>query len=245
MPPRKSLLPGPTARCARGRRGTDAALMTKEGCPVRYLWIDEYLLSKRGVTKDLQPEWNWIRYHIGGKMFAAILLDRNDQPYFINLKLEPAEGELARKQYPDVIPGYYSNKQHWNSVKPDGAIPDDLLKAWLDRSCQLVLKSFSRRKQREILGLSVCGTDCSACPLHGTLCTGCNEACGSVFHAPEGKPCPIYECCVHRHRLTACASCDQLPCAVWQATRDPSMTDAQFRKSIENRVAALKSSGLA
>ena len=211
---------------------------------MKYPWIDEYLLSKRGVTKDLQAKWNWIRYHIGGKMFAAILLDNDDRPCYINLKLEPMEGELMRKQYPDIIPGYYSNKQHWNSVMPDGDIPDDLLRHWLDRSYCLVLKDFSKAKQREILGLSVCGTDCSACPLLGNPCTGCNEACGKVFHAPEEKPCPIYACCANRNRFATCASCGELPCAVWQATRDPSMTDEQFEKSIRDRANQLKHSGL-
>ena len=42
---------------------------------MRYDWLDEYLLQKRGVTKDLQPVWNWVRYMIGGKMFAAVCLD--------------------------------------------------------------------------------------------------------------------------------------------------------------------------
>ena len=79
---------------------------------MKYPWIDEYLMARRGVTKDLQAEWNWIRYHIGGKMFAAILLDDSNRPYYINLKLEPLEGELMRQQYPDIIPGYYSNEQH-------------------------------------------------------------------------------------------------------------------------------------
>ena len=207
---------------------------------MKYPWIDEYLMAKRGVTKDLQAEWNWIRYHIGGKMFAAVLLDHDDRPYYINLKLDPAEGELMQKQYPDVIPGYYSNKLHWNSVKPDGDIPDDLLKTWLDRSYLLVLQDLPKAKQREILGLSVCGTDCSACPLHGNLCTGCNEACGKVFHAPEGKPCPIYGCCVNKHHYATCASCSRVPCAVWQATRDPSMTDEQFEQSVNDRVSALR-----
>ena len=207
---------------------------------MKYPWIDEYLMAKRGVTKDLQAEWNWIRYHIGGKMFAAVLLDHDDRPYYINLKLDPAEGELMRKQYLDVIPGYYSNKLHWNSVKPDGDIPDDLLKTWLDRSYLLVLQDLPKAKQREILGLSVCGTDCSACPLHGNLCTGCNEACGKVFHAPEGKPCPIYGCCVNKHHYATCASCSRVPCAVWQATRDPSMTDEQFEQSVNDRVSALR-----
>ena len=28
---------------------------------MRYTWIDEYLLSKAGVTKDLQKDWNSIK----------------------------------------------------------------------------------------------------------------------------------------------------------------------------------------
>lgn len=43
---------------------------------MRYKWMDGYLLKKRSVTKDFQPVWNWIRYHAGGKMFAAICLDK-------------------------------------------------------------------------------------------------------------------------------------------------------------------------
>ncbi len=211
---------------------------------MKYPWIDEYLMAKRSVTRDLQKEWNWIRYQIGGKMFAAVLLDHDDQPYYINLKLEPLEGELMRQQYPDIIPGYYSNKQHWNSVMADGDIPDELLKHWLDRAYQLVLRDFGKAKQRGILGLTVCGTDCSACPLYGNPCAGCNEACGKAFHVPEGKPCAIYACCVNRHHYASCASCDQLPCDLWRATRDPSMTDEQFEKSIADRVDILRKSGL-
>lgn len=29
---------------------------------MKYLWLDNELLAKPGVTKDLQAEWNWIRY---------------------------------------------------------------------------------------------------------------------------------------------------------------------------------------
>lgn len=207
---------------------------------MRYPWIDEYLLSKRGVTRDLQRDWNWIRYHVGGKMFAAVLLDRDDKPYYINLKLEPLEGEQMRQQYPDIIPGYYSDKRHWNSVRPDGMIPDELLRHWLDRSYQLVLQGFGKARQREILGLSVCGTDCTACPFLGNPCAGCSACAGKVFHAPEGKACPIYACCSGKHHFATCASCAQMPCGVWQSTRDPSMTDEQFRESIEKRSKALR-----
>lgn len=120
---------------------------------MKYNWIDEFLLSKQGVTKDLQAEWNWIRYHIGGKMFAAVCLDDNDKPYYITLKLDPAEGEFLREQYADIVPGYYMNKTHWNSIKPDGEVPDALLKDMLDKSYQLVLAGFSKKRQKEILGV--------------------------------------------------------------------------------------------
>ena len=119
---------------------------------MKYEWIDEYLLKKAGVTKDHQKEWNWIRYHIGGKMFAAVCLDDNDKPYYITLKLEPLEGDFFRKQYEDIIPGYYMNKMHWNSVKADGDVPDDVLKDLLDKAYQIVLGSLSRKKQKEVLG---------------------------------------------------------------------------------------------
>lgn len=119
---------------------------------MKYPWIEDYLMEKIGVTKDLQAEWNWIRFQIGGKMFAAICLDDNDKPYYITLKLEPQEGIFWREQYEDIIPGYYMNKVHWNSVKADGDVPDDILKDLLDKAYQIVLGSLSKKKQKEILG---------------------------------------------------------------------------------------------
>ena len=119
---------------------------------MRYTWMDEYLLAKKGVTKDLQADWNWIRYQIGGKMFAALCLDDGGRPVYITLKLKPEEGEFWRGQYGDVIPGYYMNKTHWNSINPDGQVPDGILRDMLDRSYALVLAGLSKKTQREILG---------------------------------------------------------------------------------------------
>lgn len=121
---------------------------------MKYPWIDDFLLHKPGVTKDLQQDWNWIRYQIGGKMFAAVCLGADNEPYYITLKLEPSEGDFLRSQYADIVPGYYMNKVHWNSIKPDGEVPDELLKDLLDKSYQLVLNGLSRKKQKEILGES-------------------------------------------------------------------------------------------
>ena len=118
---------------------------------MKYDWIDEYLLKKPAVTKDLQEEWNWIRYHIGGKMFVAICRDDDNNPVYITLKLDPLEGDYLRKTYEDIIPGYYMNKTHWNSVKADGKVPDDVLKDMLDKAYKIVLESLPKKKQKEIL----------------------------------------------------------------------------------------------
>ena len=70
----------------------------------------------------------------------------------VSLKLEPLEGEFLRGQYPDIAPGYYMNKQHWNSIRFDGEVPDDLLRELTEKSYQLVLKGLSK-KQREALDI--------------------------------------------------------------------------------------------
>lgn len=208
---------------------------------MKYDWLDEYLLSKRGVTKDLQKDWNWLRYHIGGKMFAAVCRKREDNnPYFITLKLEPEEGDFLRKQYEDIVPGYYMNKEHWNSIKPDGNVPDDLLKDLLDKSYELVLGGFSKKRQREILGISCCGTECGKCSFYGNMCEGCNESKGKVFHAPEGRACAIYACSVNKKKLRHCGQCGEVPCEVWRGTKDPGFSDEEFEKNIRHRVENLK-----
>lgn len=118
---------------------------------MKYEWIDQFLLNKKGVTKDLKEEWNWIRYQIGGKMFVAVCLDENNEPYYITLKLDPMEGEFLRNQYPDILPGYYMNKVHWNSIKADGDVPDALMEDMLTKAYELVLRGFSKKKQQELL----------------------------------------------------------------------------------------------
>lgn len=216
---------------------------------MRYKWLDKYLLSKPGVTKDLQKDWNWIRYQIGGKMFAAVCLGENNEPYYITLKLEPLEGDYLRQQFEDIIPGYYMNKVHWNSINPDGGVPDDLLKDLLDKSYQLVLGGFSKKKQKEISehaiskkNISCCGAECEKCGCYGTMCKGCNESLGKVFHAPKGQACPIYECSINQKKYRGCGECQNVPCDIWRNTKDPSLTDEEFEQSISERVWTLQKS---
>ncbi|MDE6204014.1 MAG: hypothetical protein K2G19_11135 [Lachnospiraceae bacterium] len=88
--------------------------------------------------------------------------------------------------------------------------------------------------------LSVCGTDCGACYCFGKMCSGCNACEGKVFHAPEGKACPIYSCVRNERGMHDCGKCEEVPCKIWLNTRDPKYTDEEFDANVAMRVQTLK-----
>ena len=116
---------------------------------MKYEWLDAYCLAKKGAEKDFKAEWNATRYMIRGKMFAMQGGDKYGKP-IITVKLEPLFGELLRKQYKDIVPGYYMNKDHWNSLYLDGDVPDDVLRDMLDKAYNILLASLSKKAQDEI-----------------------------------------------------------------------------------------------
>ncbi len=122
-----------------------------------YDWLDAYLLAKPGVTKDYKIEWCWYRYMVGGKMFAATMRpsEKYDPSYaekdLINLKCDPMLAELLRKEYPEVLPGFYSDKRCWNSVDLGGSLTNDQLKQMCDDSYRLIFGKLTKKLQKEIL----------------------------------------------------------------------------------------------
>ena len=117
-----------------------------------YEWKDSFLLSLPGVCKDFKTEWNWTRYMVGGKLFCAVCHDERGGEVFITMKLEPLRGEFLRGQYADILPGYYMNKVHWNSVGAEGSVPQELLRDMLEESYRLVAGGLAK-KTRAALGL--------------------------------------------------------------------------------------------
>ena len=124
---------------------------------MKYEWLDEYLLSLPGVERDYKPEWAWFRYMIRGKLFAAVCTPGPEHKTYgghdlINLKCDPAEAELLRAQYPEILPGFYCDKRHWIACLLDGELPDEVLRALCAKSHLLVLEKLPKYIQREILG---------------------------------------------------------------------------------------------
>ena len=122
-----------------------------------YDWLDSYLLSKSGVTKDYKVEWGWHRYQVGGKLFAAVMhpSEKYAPEYaekdLINLKCDPMLAELLRKEHPEVLPGFYTDKRCWNAVDLGGGLPEGLLRQMCDDSYRLVFEKPTKKMQREIL----------------------------------------------------------------------------------------------
>ena len=118
----------------------------------KYDLFEDYCKSKKGVIKDYKPEWDVHRYMLRDKMFIMHGGDKEGRE-IITLKLDPMYGQFLREQYNGVIvPGYYMNKEHWNSVYVDGNVPDDVLRDMADTSYGVILSGFSKKIQYEILG---------------------------------------------------------------------------------------------
>ena len=122
---------------------------------MRYEWLDDYLLSLPGAEKDYKPEWGWFRYMLRGKLFAAVCSPGSEHKIYggydlVNLKCDPARSELLRAAYPDILPGFYSDKRTWIACFLDGELPDDLLRELCADSHRLVLEKLPQYVQRKI-----------------------------------------------------------------------------------------------
>lgn len=123
---------------------------------MRYDWLDAYLLSLPGAEKDYKPEWQWFRYMVRGKLFAAVCSPGPEHRTYgghdlVNLKCEPAESGLLRAQYPEILPGFYTDKRTWIAALLDGDLPDEVLRQLCADSHRLVLAKLPKYVQRDIL----------------------------------------------------------------------------------------------
>ena len=64
----------------------------------------------------------------------------------------PAEAELLRGQYSEILPGFYCDKRTWIACLLDGELPDEVLRDLCAKSHRLVLGKLPKYVQREILG---------------------------------------------------------------------------------------------
>lgn len=114
-------------------------------------WLDEYLQKKPATVKEFQPAWQAFKYLLHGRMYAYIgINDQNGRP-IVTLKLEPVFSDILRREYEDIVPGYYMNKLHWSTVYLDGSVPREVITDMICASHKTLLSSLSKKAQLEIL----------------------------------------------------------------------------------------------
>ncbi|UQZ89027.1 DNA-binding protein [Deltaproteobacteria bacterium Smac51] len=119
---------------------------------MKYKWLDGYLLNRPGAVKEFHESFQVDRYLVGGKMFAMWGGDKMGRP-ILTLKLDPLRGDDLRQQYPgEIVPGYYMNKLHWNSLYLEGDVPDELVKSMIDESYAILLNSLPIKARAAIMG---------------------------------------------------------------------------------------------
>lgn len=114
-------------------------------------WIDVYCATLKGAVAEYQPDWQAMKYCVGGKMFAMKGEDKNGVP-IITIKLKAENGERLRYLYPEQITaGYYMNKVHWNSFYYETDLSKTLIEDSLQEGYELILKSLSKKQREAIL----------------------------------------------------------------------------------------------
>jgi predicted DNA-binding protein (MmcQ/YjbR family) len=107
-----------------------AAVMTRQE-------LIDFCLTFPGVYEDYPFDGLWavMRHRANKKSFAFIY--ELEGRLCVNLKCEPEESEFLRSAFQDVTPAYHMNKTHWNTVRPDGDVPEDETRRMAARSYDL------------------------------------------------------------------------------------------------------------
>ncbi len=107
-----------------------------------------YCLAKAHVTESFPFDTSTLVFKVADKMFALTGLDKI--PHSVNLKCDPDEAILLRECFGAVSPGYHMNKKHWNTILLEDDMSNLELKQWVDHSYDLVVKSLTKKKQKEL-----------------------------------------------------------------------------------------------
>ncbi|WP_461173815.1 MmcQ/YjbR family DNA-binding protein [Arthrobacter sp. Z1-9] len=82
------------------------------------------------------------------KLFALSSMDARD--FYVNLKCEPNLAVQLRAAHPEITGAWHMNKTHWNGVRLDGALPDDMVRDMVEDSYDLVVAGLSRKQQEQL-----------------------------------------------------------------------------------------------
>lgn len=104
-------------------------------------WEDlkAFCLALPSATWDFPFDEETAVFRVGGRIFA--LASTRARPLRVNLKCEPGLARDLRSSYPEIVPGWHMNKEHWNTVALEGGLESAFVE-------NLIRHSYDRVKER-------------------------------------------------------------------------------------------------
>ncbi len=113
--------------------------------------LRDYCLRKKGVTEGFPFDETTLVLKVGSKMFC--ITDLESVPFGLTLKCDPERAIELRERYTEITPGYHCNKKHWNTIIPEGEVPEKEIYELIDHSYELVYNSLKKAEKAEIEAL--------------------------------------------------------------------------------------------
>ena len=114
--------------------------------------IYQHCLNKPKTEETFPFNQDTLVFKVCGKMYALLPLDKWEAgDASITLKCDPELALQLRDNYDCIVGAYHMNKTHWNSVKTDGTVSENLMKELIDLSYNLVVESLPKKVKEEFL----------------------------------------------------------------------------------------------
>ena len=113
--------------------------------------LRHFCLALKATDESFPFDDKTLVFKVMNKMF--ILCGLEAQPLRFNFKAKPEDGISYREEYPAVIPGYHSDKKHWNTVAFEESLNDDFLEKLIDHSYDLVVAKLKKADREFLNGL--------------------------------------------------------------------------------------------
>ncbi len=78
-------------------------------------YLKESITDFPGASVYYREDWECEYFNIEGKCFC-MLGENKDLGTVFTVKGDPEKNLELREIYPFIVPGYYANKKHWNTV---------------------------------------------------------------------------------------------------------------------------------
>src|ERR1700754_3796926 len=112
--------------------------------------LRERCLGLAGASEEFPCGDEVSVFKVSGKMFALSHLD--GEPLQVSVKCDPELAVQLRAAYAAIGPGYHLNKRHWNTIRLDGSVADEMVGDLLGDSYELVVASLPKARRPPAAG---------------------------------------------------------------------------------------------